>query len=65
MITQKEIDEYRFQQTREGKEIFQALEKMKVQYCKRCNLRESAVHTGKLTAVRHCLTGEISTFIKG
>ena len=64
MVTQEEINRYRYQQTYIGKQVLQMKEYLKQQYCKELKIPVSKIKTGKLTPLVNEYTGEIERFIE-
>ena len=64
MITQEQIDRFKFQQTDKGKEIIQMLEYMKDEYCKKLKIPSSEIKIGKLNPLVNGNTDKIDRFIE-
>ena len=62
MITQEQIDRYKYQQTEAGKTMLQMTEWMRKEYCAKLGIPISEIKTGKLKALVNGNTGKIDRF---
>ena len=64
MVTQEQMERFRYQQTDKGKEIIQMLEYIKGEYCKNLQIPPGKIKTGKLSPLTNGYTGKIDRFIE-
>lgn len=64
MITQEQIDRYKYQQTEAGKTMLQMTEWMRNEYWRRLDIPRSEIKTGKLKRLVNGCTGKIDRFIE-